>query len=101
MGSDVGQIFATASLHRDQSISNALVCEKELSHMGKNNRNPDLVCENTLFLTKLDILCNALLSNFHPLNLHMFTSRVENTVDPDSYRLYLHVLSYLRPEFFY
>ena len=28
MGSDVGQIFPTASLHRDHSISCALVCEK-------------------------------------------------------------------------
>ena len=45
MGSDVGQIFRTASLHRDHSISYALVCEKEISHMGKNNGNPDLVCE--------------------------------------------------------
>ena len=45
MGSYVGQIFPTASLHRDHSISYALVCEKEISHMGKNNGNPDLVCE--------------------------------------------------------
>ena len=37
MGSDVGQISPTASLHRDHSISYALVCEKELSHMGKYN----------------------------------------------------------------
>ena len=35
MGSDVGQIFPTASLHRDHSISYALVCEKGLSQMGK------------------------------------------------------------------
>ena len=49
MGSDVGQIFPTASLHRDHSILYALVCEKELSHMGKNNGNPDLVCEKILF----------------------------------------------------
>ena len=42
----MGQIFPTASLHRDHSISYALVCEKELSHIGKNNGNPDLVCEN-------------------------------------------------------
>ena len=48
MGSDVGQIFPTASLHRDHSILYALVCEKELSHMGKNNGNPDLVCEKFL-----------------------------------------------------
>ena len=34
MGSDVGQIFPTASLHRDHSILYALVCEKELSHIG-------------------------------------------------------------------
>ena len=31
MGSDVGQIFPTASLHRDHSILYALVCEKALS----------------------------------------------------------------------
>ena len=31
MGSDVGQIFPTASLHREYSISYALVCEKVLS----------------------------------------------------------------------
>ena len=49
MGSDVGQIFPTASLHRDHSISYALVCEKELSHMGKNNGNPDLMCKKTCF----------------------------------------------------
>ena len=35
MGSDVGQIFPTASLQRDHSISYALVCEKEFS------RTPD------------------------------------------------------------
>ena len=46
MGSDMRQIFPTASLHRDHSISYALVCEKEISHMGKSNRNVDLVCEN-------------------------------------------------------
>ena len=45
MGSDVGQIFPTASLHRDHSISYALVCEKEISHMGKSNENANLVCE--------------------------------------------------------
>ena len=33
MGSDVGQIFPTANLHRDHSISYALVCEKEISYM--------------------------------------------------------------------
>ena len=37
MGSDVGQISPTASLHRDHSISYALVCEKELSHTDKSN----------------------------------------------------------------
>ena len=52
MGSDVGQIFPTASLHRDHSISYALVCEKELSHMGKNNGKPNLVSEKTLSDTK-------------------------------------------------
>ena len=51
MGSDVGQIFPTASLHRDHSISYALVCEKELSQMCKNNGNPDLVREITFSLS--------------------------------------------------
>ena len=37
MGSDVGQIFPTASLHWDHSILYALVCEKEISHpRGRN-----------------------------------------------------------------
>ena len=45
MGSDVGQIFPTASLHGDHLILYAFVCEKELSHMCKNNGNLDLVCE--------------------------------------------------------
>ena len=35
IGSDFGQIFPTVSLHRDHSILYALVCEKELSQMGK------------------------------------------------------------------
>ena len=49
MGGDVGQIFLTASLHMDHSISYALVCEKELSHMGKNNGNPDQVVRKRHF----------------------------------------------------
>ena len=48
MGSDVGQIFPTASLHRDHSISYALVCEKDLSHMGKNNETT-IWCARILF----------------------------------------------------
>ena len=48
MGSDVGQIFPTANLHRDHSILYALVCEKEISHMCKNNGNPHLVCEKPI-----------------------------------------------------
>ena len=39
------KIFTTASLHWDHSILYALVCGKEISHMCKNNGNPDLVCE--------------------------------------------------------
>ena len=45
MGSDVGQIFPTASLHRDHSILYALVCQKELSQMDKNSGNSDQVCK--------------------------------------------------------
>ena len=41
----VRNIFPTASLLLDHSILYALVCEKELSHMGKNNGNPNLMCE--------------------------------------------------------
>ena len=51
MGSDVGQIFPTARLHRDHSILYALVCEKELSHMGKDNGNSDLVLQEKFILT--------------------------------------------------
>ena len=39
MGSDVGQIFPTVSLHRDHSISYALVCEKEISYPRGRNFN--------------------------------------------------------------
>ena len=49
MGSDVGQIFPTASLHRDHSILYAVVCEKEFSHMGTNSENPDLVCKKKVY----------------------------------------------------
>ena len=40
MGSDVGQIFPTASLKRDHSILYVFVCEKEISHMGKTTEIP-------------------------------------------------------------
>ena len=33
MGRDVGQIFPTASLHRDHSISYALVCERKTAYL--------------------------------------------------------------------
>ena len=58
MGSDVGQIFPTASLHRDHSILYALVCEKELSHTGKNNGNPDLVNEKLLSTQLVNVIWN-------------------------------------------
>ena len=57
MGSDVGQIFPTARLHRDHSILYALVCEKKLSNMSKNNGNPDLVCEKNDYLP---VLCTLI-----------------------------------------
>ena len=52
IGSDVGQIFLTASLHRDHSILYALVFEKELSHMGKTKGHPDLMCEKNVIYAK-------------------------------------------------
>ena len=52
----MGQIIPTASLHRDHSILYALVCEKEISRMGKNNGNPNLVCELKL-LRKVPFSC--------------------------------------------
>ena len=45
MGSDVGQIFLTASYYRDDSILYALIIEKELCHMDKHDENTNLVCE--------------------------------------------------------
>ena len=50
----MGQIFPTTSLHRDHSISYALVCEKEFSHNGKNSENPDLVCKNVRIYHKCE-----------------------------------------------
>ena len=44
----MGQIFPTASLHRDHSILYALVCEKECSHM-RRNINSMLVTVKTLY----------------------------------------------------
>ena len=44
MGSEVGQIFPTASLHRDHSISYALVCEKDFSDSELTLGSLDLVC---------------------------------------------------------
>ena len=41
MGSDVGQIFPTASFHRDHSILYALVCEIILSHIPVPARGKD------------------------------------------------------------
>ena len=29
------------------------MCKIEISHMGKNNRNPDLVCKNSIIFPKL------------------------------------------------
>ena len=48
MGSDLAQIFPTGSYYRDHSILYALVCEKELSLMGKSSGNLNLVCENNI-----------------------------------------------------
>ena len=44
MGSDVGQIFPTASLHRDHSILYVLVCEKRLTLWYRSFINDD-VCQ--------------------------------------------------------
>ena len=70
MGSDVGQIFQTASLHRDHSIKYALVCEKELSQMGKNSGNSDLhilfkesPCDSHMFLKHISV-CNQKMKTF-------------------------------------
>ena len=48
MGSDLGQIFPTASLHRDHSISYALVCEKDFSDSELTLGSLDLVCVGIL-----------------------------------------------------
>ena len=53
MGSDVGQIFLTASLHWDHSILYALVCENEISHpRGRINSDP----EGEISLSYMDML---------------------------------------------
>ena len=40
------------------SLGLVQVCKIEISHMGKNNRNPDLVCEKRMCIVKrLCIVC--------------------------------------------
>ena len=65
MGSDVGQIFPTVSLHRDHSISYAVVCEKEISHPRGRNFNQgrglpspwlNFDCEGEISLSYMDTL---------------------------------------------
>ena len=38
------------------------MCEIEISHMGKNNGNPDLVCEKTVFKISFEEVCNQIFS---------------------------------------
>ena len=71
MGSDEGQIFPTASLHRDHSISYALVCEKALSHIGKKERKSrsgvrEIICHfnsmsdmRYIFLLSIFVMCDS------------------------------------------
>ena len=67
MGSDVGQIFPTASLHRDHSISYALVCEKEISHLRDQNFNQGRGYECFYGVLKMgvNIVCTLLLTGKH------------------------------------
>ena len=34
------------------------VCEIEISHMGKNNENPDLVCQNKMLYSHYQLFAN-------------------------------------------
>ena len=61
MGSDVGQIFPTASLCRDHSILYALVCEKELSHtpipaLGKDKKRTAALRPHAGRMSILDVI---------------------------------------------
>ena len=53
MGSDVGPIFPTASLHRDHSISYALVCEKRFSTPGKKSQISLSGVQEKIFYTRV------------------------------------------------
>ena len=64
MGSDVGQIFPTASLHRDHSISYALECEKEISYIGKLRKSRSGVREK--FLTRVCLAYYTMYYNVKP-----------------------------------
>ena len=55
MGSHVGQIFPTASLHRDHSILYALVCEKEISHQRGRNLNQGLALPSSWLNFDLEV----------------------------------------------
>ena len=52
----MGQIFPTASLHREHSISYALVCEKEISHLRGRKPRPWLNTnpESEIYLFYMD-----------------------------------------------
>ena len=56
MVSDVGQIFPTASLHRDHSISYALVCEKILTESTGTGSLDDVKTHHTHTFTSTKLL---------------------------------------------
>ena len=55
MGSDLGQIFPTASLHRDHSISYALVCEKGKGSLGDVKTHNTQTFSSTKLLTRVTV----------------------------------------------
>ena len=57
----MGQVFPTASSHRDHSIGYALVCEKEISHMCKSSGNFNLACKEILYCVEFFLLFVVLL----------------------------------------
>ena len=64
MGSDVGHIFSIASLHRDHSISYAMVCEKRISDLLFQDRKSYLTYVILPMLSREGCTCTLVVFEF-------------------------------------
>ena len=72
------------------------VCEIELSHMGKHNGNPDLVCEKTEDFTRVLLLLQ--IKRIY-ITAHVFLNALNELGISDKMRGLPRILSFFRNEF--